>query len=69
MILCSLKLKIFSNFQLPNFGAAYTAILSNTSFGQSSKDEQLVKNLVLAYQDDYNDGGFKNVASDQLSGS
>src|ERR1700744_3142465 len=23
MILCSLKLKIFSNFQLPNFGAAY----------------------------------------------
>jgi uncharacterized protein (TIGR02246 family) len=36
-------------------------ILSNTSFGQSSKDEQLVKNVVLAYQDDYNDGGFKNV--------
>lgn len=36
-------------------------ILSKTSFGQSSKDEQLVKNVVLAYQDDYNDGGFKNV--------
>jgi uncharacterized protein (TIGR02246 family) len=40
-----------------------TIILANTSFGQSSKDEQLVKNVVLAYQDDYNDGGFKNVAS------
>src|SRR5579872_5813099 len=41
----------------------FTAILSNTSFGQSSKDEQLVKNVVSAYQDDYNDGGFKNVES------
>jgi len=40
-----------------------TSILANPSFGQSSKDEQLVKNVVLAYQDDYNDGGFKNVAS------
>ena len=38
-------------------------ILSNTSFGQSSKNEQLVKNVVLAYQDDYNDGAFKNVES------
>src|ERR1700722_6255617 len=38
-----------------------TLLFSNTSFGQSSKDEQLVKNVVLAYQDDYNDGGFKNV--------
>ena len=35
----------------------------NTSFGQKSQDEQLVKNVVLAYQDDYNDGGFKNVES------
>ena len=41
----------------------FTAILSNTSFGQSAKDEQLVKNVVLAYQDDYNDGAFKNAAS------
>ena len=37
--------------------------LSNTSFGQNSQDEQLVKNVVLAYQDDYNNGGFKNAAS------
>jgi hypothetical protein len=29
MILCSLKLKIFSNFQLPNFGAAYNIIKAN----------------------------------------
>ena len=41
----------------------FTAILSNTSFGQSANDEQLVKNVVLAYQEDYNDGGFKNVES------
>ena len=41
----------------------FAAILSITSFGQSSKDEQLVKNVVLAYQDDYNEGGFKNVES------
>src|SRR5258708_31565913 len=41
----------------------FTSILSNASFGQSSNDEQLVKNVVLAYQDDYNDGGFKNVES------
>ena len=33
----------------------------NTSLGQNSQNEQLVKNVVLAYQDDYNDGGFKNV--------
>jgi uncharacterized protein (TIGR02246 family) len=38
-------------------------ILSNTSFAQSSKDDQLVKNVVFAYQDDYNDGAFKNVES------
>ena len=41
----------------------YALIFSNTSFGQTSGDEQLVKNVVLAYQDDYNDGGFKNVES------
>ena len=37
--------------------------LSSTSFGQNAQDERLVKNVVLAYQDDYNDGGFKNVES------
>ena len=40
-----------------------TLFLSGTSFGQNSQDEQLVKNVVLAYQDDYNDGAFKNVES------
>jgi uncharacterized protein (TIGR02246 family) len=40
-----------------------TTILSNTSFGQSSKEVQLVKNVVVAYQEDYNDGAFKNVES------
>ena len=37
--------------------------LSHTSFGQNSQEEQLVKNVVLAYQDDYNTGGFKNAGS------
>ncbi len=41
----------------------FIMILSNTSFGQSSQEEQSVKNVVLAYQDDYNDGAFKNVES------
>jgi uncharacterized protein (TIGR02246 family) len=39
------------------------AFLSSSSFGQNSHDERLVKNVVLAYQDDYNDGRFKNVDS------
>lgn len=45
------------------FIISLTLFFSNRSFSQSSKDEQLVKNVVLAYQDDYNDGGFKNVES------
>ena len=40
-----------------------TIFLSDTSFGQNPQDEQLVKNVVLAYQNDYNDGTFKNVES------
>jgi uncharacterized protein (TIGR02246 family) len=40
-----------------------TLFLSSASYAQNSQDEQLVKNVVLAYQDDYNDGSFKNVAS------
>jgi uncharacterized protein (TIGR02246 family) len=35
-------------------------IFSNPSIGQSSRNEQLVKNVVLAFQEDFNDGGFKN---------
>ena len=38
-----------------------SSLKPNTSFGQKSQDDQLVKNVVLAYQEDYNDGGFKNV--------
>ena len=34
---------------------------SNISVGQNSQNEQLVKNVVLAFQDDFNKGGFKNV--------
>ena len=40
-----------------------TSFVSGTSFGQNLQDEQSVKNVVLAYQDDYNDGAFKNAAS------
>ena len=36
------------------------SIYSNLSFGQNSQDKQLVKNIVLAFQDDFNEGGFKN---------
>ena len=32
---------------------------SNVSIGQNSRNEQLVKNVVLAFQDDFNEGGFK----------
>ena len=34
---------------------------TNASVAQNSKNEQLVKNVVLAFQDDFNDGGFKNI--------
>ena len=33
---------------------------SNASIAQSSHNEQLVRNVVLAFQDDFNEGGFKN---------
>jgi len=36
-----------------------TFIFSNPSFGQNSQNEELVKNVVLAFQDDFNEGGFK----------
>ncbi|MEO7309723.1 MAG: SgcJ/EcaC family oxidoreductase [Chitinophagaceae bacterium] len=35
-------------------------ISSYSSFGQNSKNEQLVKNVVLSFQDDFNEGSFKN---------
>ena len=34
---------------------------TNASVAQNSKNEQLVKNVVLAFQDDFNDGKFKNI--------
>ena len=34
---------------------------SKPSIGQNSRNQQLVKNVVLAFQDDFNDGGFKNI--------
>ena len=37
-----------------------TIIFATSSFGQNSQNEQLVKNVVLAFQDDFNEGGFKN---------
>ena len=37
-----------------------TIIFSTSCFGQNSQNEQLVKNVVLAFQDDFNEGGFKN---------
>ena len=35
-------------------------IFSKSSFGQNAQNEQLVKNVVLAFQNDFNEGGFKN---------
>ena len=37
-----------------------TTIFSTFSFGQKSQNEKLVKNVVLAFQGDFNDGAFKN---------
>ena len=34
--------------------------LSNISIGQNARNERLVRNVVLAFQDDFNEGGFKN---------
>lgn len=33
---------------------------SKPSIGQNSHNEQLIKSVVLAFQDDFNEGGFKN---------
>ena len=36
---------------------------SNHSIEQNPQNEQLVKNVVLAFQDDFNQGGFKNATT------
>ena len=38
----------------------FTLSFSNISVGQNSRNVQLVKNVVLAFRDDFNKGGFKN---------
>ena len=37
----------------------FTFLFSNQSIAQNLRNEQLVKNIVLAFQDDFNEGGFK----------
>src|SRR6266487_2051013 len=39
------------------------SFLSFLSKGQSSQDKEAVKNVVIAFQDDFNDGSFKNAAA------
>jgi uncharacterized protein (TIGR02246 family) len=43
----------------------FTAISlwSIASQGQSSQDQEAVKKVVIAFQEDFNDGGFKNAAN------
>ena len=36
--------------------------LSLLTYGQNSNDKESVKKVILAFQDDFNDGGFKNAA-------
>ncbi|QMU30604.1 YybH family protein [Adhaeribacter radiodurans] len=40
-----------------------TVFVSIVSMGQSSKDEESVKKVINAFQDDFNDGSFKNAAA------
>lgn len=37
----------------------FTFLFSNQPIAQNSRNEQLVKNVVLAFQNDFNEGGFK----------
>src|SRR6478672_6342771 len=39
------------------------SFLSLVSKGQSSQDKEAVKKVVIAFQEDFNDGSFKNAAS------
>ncbi|MDN3657214.1 SgcJ/EcaC family oxidoreductase [Ferruginibacter paludis] len=41
------------------FTLLLTFILSHSAIGQNSRNEQLVKDVVLAFQEDFNEGGFK----------
>ena len=43
------------------FTLLFTFALFHSCVGQNSRDEKLIKNVVLAFQDDFNEGGFKNV--------
>ena len=40
-----------------------TSFISFVSIGQSSQDKKLVKKVVIAFQEDFNDGSFKNAIS------
>jgi uncharacterized protein (TIGR02246 family) len=39
------------------------SFISLVSIGQSSQDEELVKKVVIAFQEDFNDGKFKNATT------
>ena len=39
------------------------SILSTTCKGQELKERELVKNVIIAFQDDFNEGSFKNASS------
>jgi len=39
------------------------SILSTTCKGQELKERELVKNVLIAFQDDFNEGSFKNASS------
>jgi uncharacterized protein (TIGR02246 family) len=52
----------------PFFLFTAITILSFASRGQSVKDEEAVKKVVLAFQEDFNDGGFKNAVAYSTAG-
>src|SRR4051812_8688611 len=45
------------------FFLTLTSFISLLSMGQNSQDEELVKKVINAFQDDFNNGSFKNAAS------
>jgi uncharacterized protein (TIGR02246 family) len=38
-------------------------LIARVSVGQSSQDEQLVKKVIIAFQNDFNEGSFKNAVN------